>query len=100
MILQSGILEFLLESITFNTFIQYDKKPKLPSWGGGGSKGGFGPNFQLLMLSPNLLKSQSPITVGEGRGGGLDPTSNFDAKSKPSKISKSPLQWEGEGKGW
>ena len=28
--------------------------------------GGVGPNFQLLMLSPNLLKSQIPFMVGGG----------------------------------
>ena len=47
-------------------------------------------NFQLLMLSPNLLKSQSPFMVGRGEGGevcdGQLPT--FDAESKSAKIPK------------
>ena len=43
--------------------------------GGGGGGGGLGFNFQLLMLSPNLLKSQIPFT-GVGAGPGT-PTFNF-----------------------
>ena len=53
-------------------------------------------NFQLLMLSPNLLKSQSPIMVG-GEGKGVDdqfPT--FDAESKSAKITKSHYRGWGE----
>ena len=37
--------------------------------GGGGGGGGRGSNFQLLMLSPNLLKSQIPYMGGAGGGG-------------------------------
>ena len=48
---------------------------------------GLGTKFQPLMLSPNLLKSQSPITVVVGGGGGGKfPT--FDAESKFAKIFK------------
>ena len=36
-------------------------------WDGGGG-GGVMTNFQLLLLSLNLLKSQSPIMVGEEGG--------------------------------
>ena len=50
--------------------------------------GGLGPNFQLLMLSTNLLKSQIPDRVQEEgsapifyfQGGGVDKQlSTFDA---------------------
>ena len=44
-------------------------------------------NFQLLMLHPNLLKSQNPITVGEGEGVGDDQFPTFDAESKSAKKS-------------
>ena len=46
------------------------KSAKIPNslYSGGGW--GVGSNFQLLMLSPNLLKSQIPYTVGGGGGGG------------------------------
>ena len=38
--------------------------------GGGGGGGGFmTANFQLLMLSPNLLKSKIPYAPGWGGGG-------------------------------
>ena len=40
-------------------------------------------NFQLLMLSPNFLKSQIPISVGGGVGG--NQFSTFDAESKFAK---------------
>ena len=50
-------------------------------------------NFQILMRSPNLLKSKSPIMkVGVGVGGGVvgdDQCAPFDAESKFAKISKS-----------
>ena len=56
-------------------------------------------NFQLLMLSPNLLKSQSPVGVGMGGWGevhdGQVPT--FDAESKSAKIPKS--SWGQGGRG-
>ena len=39
---------------------------------------GLGPKLQLLMQSPNLLKSQIPYTEGTGGGGGgRDPSCNF-----------------------
>ena len=48
-------------------------------------------NFQLLMLSLNLLKSQSPITVGGGGRDGVadDQFPTVDAESKSAKIPKS-----------
>ena len=45
------------------------KSAKIPKsiygggWGGGGGGGVLGSTFQLLMLSPSLLKSQSPYTM-------------------------------------
>ena len=42
---------------------------------GGGEGGVGGTNFQLLMLSPNLLKSKIPMSGGEG--GLVEPISNF-----------------------
>ena len=54
-------------------------------------------NFQLLMLSPNLLKSKSSFMASDGKGGLHDsqlPT--FGAESKSAKIQKVPLhRWEG-----
>ena len=50
-------------------------------YGGGGE--GDGSNFQLLMLSPNLLKkiqllkSKIPYWLGGGGGEGADPMFNF-----------------------
>ena len=68
------------------TFDAESKSTKIPkSLYGGGGGGSMLANFQLLMLSPNLLKSQSPFTVG-GHDGQL-PT--FDAKSKSAKTQKS-----------
>ena len=57
-------------------------------------------NFQLLMLSPNLLKSQSPFMVGGGVHDGQLPT--FDAESKSAKIPKSLYGGGGgvRGCGW
>ena len=49
-----------------------------------GGGGGLVTNFQLLMLSPNWLKShQSPISGGGGGGGGWQPT--FKVNFKLSK---------------
>ena len=49
------------------TFDAESKSAKIPKslYSGGGCMTA---NFQLLMLSPNLLKSQSPFTVGGGGG--------------------------------
>ena len=85
----------------FPTFDAESKFAKIQfpfSWGGGGwnqlsifdaefkfakiqnsqvrwGRGGFvETNFQLLMLSPNLLKSKIPMCSG---GGGVEPTFNF-----------------------
>ena len=60
-------------------------------------------NFQLLMLNPNLLKSQSPYALPRGKGvcDGQLPT--FDAESKSAKIPKSLCTpggtWGGGGAG-
>ena len=52
------------------TFDAESKSAKIPkSIHGVGGRGCMMANFQLLMLSPNLLKSQSPVG-GEGWGGG------------------------------
>ena len=56
----------------------------------GRGAGGLVTNFQLLMLHPKMLKSQSPISR---RGGGVGvqlPT--FDAESKNVKIPKPHFQ--------
>ena len=58
----------------FSTFDAETKLAKIPnSHGGGGGGRGWGlveTNFQLLMLSPNLLKSQIPMSVCVCGGGG------------------------------
>ena len=51
-------------------------------------------NLQHLMLSLNLLKSQSPIMVGVGVGDDQFPT--FDSEFRFAKILKSHYGW-GEG---
>ena len=47
-------------------------------------------NFQLLMLSPNLLKSQVPLWYygggGVGSGVGDDQFQTFDAESSPTMV--------------
>ena len=60
-----------------------------------------GYNFQLLMLSPNLLKSQIPFMVGWGRGPGWAgiQLSTFDAESQSAKISNSFYGGGGGGGG-
>ena len=45
--------------------------------------------FQLLMLSPNLLKFQIPYVHGGGGGVGDGQLPTFDAESKSAKISNS-----------
>ena len=50
-------------------------------WGGGGRL--VETNFQLLMLSPNLLKTKMPCPVG--RGGWWNQFPTFDAESKFAK---------------
>ena len=52
-------------------------------------------NFQLLMLGPNLLKSQSSFMVGVGGGIGDDQFPTFYAESKSAKIPKSLYSWRG-----
>ena len=58
--------------------------------------GGGGTNFQLLMLSSNLLKSKIPISRGGGRGW-WNQLSTFDAEFKFAKIQNSDFQGGG---GW
>ena len=68
------------------------------SGGGWGERGGT--NFQLLVLSPNLLKSKIPMSGGGGGGGrGGNPFSTFDAEFKFAKIQNSHVQWRGGGFG-
>ena len=60
--------------------------------------------FQLLMLSPNLLKSQIPYTAGGGGGGGGGVVENadlptFDAECKSAKIPNSLCGRGGGGGG-
>ena len=63
-------------------------------YGGGG--GGLAVNF--LMLSPEMLKSQIPISwVGGWWGGGLQST--FDTESRNAKIPNSHF-WGGWVGGW
>ena len=69
-----------------------------------GKTGGFmETNFQLLMLSSNLLKSKIPMS-GWGGGGGWvcgNQFPTFDAEFKFAKIQNSHVQWgEGGGGSW
>ena len=58
--------------------------------------GGGGVSDQLLMLSPEMVKYQIPISAGGvGGGGGWSPT--FDAKSRNAKNPKFPFLQVG---GW
>ena len=52
-------------------------------------------NFQLLMVSPNLLKSKCPVGGGGGAHGNQFPT--FDGESKFANIQSSHFQGGGEG---
>ena len=68
-------------------------KSKIPMSGGGGGGVG-GTNFQLLMLSSNLLKSKIPMSGGGGGGGGWwNQLSTFDAEFKFAKIQNSDVRW-------
>ena len=82
---------------TFDADSKFAKIPKFPCAGGGG--GGFvETNFQLLMLSPNLLKSQISICMWRGGVRGSQfPT--FDGESKFAKIPNSHVQVGGGGVG-
>ena len=70
------------------TFDAESKSAKIPK-SGGGQGGCMTANFPLLMLSSNLLKSQSPFMVGGGRGCHDGQLPTFDAESKSAKIPKS-----------
>ena len=86
--------------LTFNAEFKFAKiKNSYVRWWGGGFGGRFvETNFQLLMLSSNLLKAKIPMSGG-GRGvcGNQFPT--FDAEFKFSKIQNSYVQWGGGGWG-
>ena len=56
-------------------------------------------NFQLLMLSPNMLKSQIPMSRVELGVCGGNQFPNFDAESKFAKIPNYHVQGVGGG-GW
>ena len=49
-------------------------------------------NFQLLMLSSNLLTSKIPMLMVGGWGGQWKPISTFDAEFKFAKIPNSHVQ--------
>ena len=68
--------------------------------GGEGGRGwvGLATNFQLLMLSPNLLKSPSAF-MGGGRGKPGNQLPTFDTKSKSAKSPNSLCGAGGEGGG-
>ena len=80
------------------TFDAESKSARIPNslYGGGG--GGGIHDSQLLMLSPNLLRSQIPYMVGGGGGGTWRPT--FDAESKAAKIPNSLYGGGGGGGSW
>ena len=73
------------------------KNPNSLLVGGGGGGLGVTTNFQLLMLSSNLLKSTN-FLYGGGWGveGGLEPV---DAESKSAKIPNSLYRGDGVGEG-
>ena len=68
------------------------------SAGGGGGGGVSGTNFQLLILSLNLLKSKIPC-VSWGGGGVRNQLPTFDPESKSPKIQNSLCQLGGGGGG-
>ena len=59
-----------------------------------------GTNFQLLMLSLNLLKSKIPMSMGGGGGCWWNQLSTFDAEFKFAKIQNFHVWWRGVGFGW
>ena len=76
------------------TFDAESKSAKIPNslYGGGGGEGALGGlgvefNVQLLMQSPNLLKSQIPYMV-RCRGWGEVQLPTFDAEFKSAIIQK------------
>ena len=54
-------------------------------------------NFQLLMLSSNLLKSKIPMSGGWGGGGWWNQFPTFDAEFKFAKVQNSHVEggWAG-----
>ena len=70
-------------------------KSKIPMSGEEGGGGFMETNFQLLMLSSNLLKFKIPMSGGGGGHGNQFQT--FDAEFKFSKIQNSYVQWGGGG---
>ena len=83
-----------------STFHAESKSAKIPNslYGVRGGGRGLGPNFQLLMLSPNLLKSQIPFMVGWGwLGGGMAP--NFHLLMLSANLLKLQIPFM-VGGGW
>ena len=79
---------------TFDAEFKFAKIPNSHVEGAGG--GSVETNFQLLMLSSNLLKSKIPMfRVGGGVNGNQFPT--FDAEFKFAKIQNSHVEGAGGG---
>ena len=77
---------------TFDTEFKFAKiQNSYVQWGGGQGVGRT--NFQLLMLSSNLLKSKIPMSVGGGVSWNLMLSSNL----LKSKIAMLRVGWDGEG---
>ena len=74
----------------------YLLKSQIPFMVWGLGGGVLGTNFQLLVLGPNLLKSQIPFTIGWGGGGG-NQLPAFEAELKSAKV---PNSLYGGGGGW
>ena len=75
---------------TFNAESKSAKNPKFPIGGEGGLT-----NFQLLMPSPNLLKSPNSLYGGAGGGVG-DQLPTFNAESRSAQF-QIPYLVGGEG---
>ena len=70
---------------TFDAKLKFAEIQNSHFWGRGGT------NFQLLMLSSNLLKSKIPISGRGGRGEWSNQLSTFDAEFKFAEIQNSIL---------
>ena len=88
---------------TYNAESKFAKIQNSHVWLGGG--GVCGINFQLLMPSPNLLKSKLPMFGGGGGEGSVcvcvwNQFPTFDTESKFAKIQTSHVWWGGGGGWW